>query len=66
MLRYALLSWPLVFAGRYLAPEFGIDPAIGMALGTILAAAAASFCTVLLVSAALRRPRVTDRARIPA
>lgn len=53
--RYALLSWPLVFAGRALAPALGVTAVTGMALGMIAAAGLASIGTVLLAGRELRR-----------
>jgi Na+-driven multidrug efflux pump len=48
VLRFGVLSAPLAVAGRYGAPALGGEPLVGILVGLVLAAAAASTGTALL------------------
>ncbi len=60
LLRYIVLSLPLVIAGRYLAEPLGYDPLLGLLLGLISANLVASIVTAI----AARRSLNTELASL--
>ena len=62
VLRFGVLSYPLLILGRFVAPRLGAPAVVGVAGGLGTAAAIASLATVLLARRELRRATETTGA----
>ncbi len=55
LLRFFAFALPLLFVGRYYAPQLGMTPLTGLVLGLVVASLLASLATVHLVRRSLQR-----------